>query len=159
MKSALIMFVFLGSTTRTSTATPCSAGWFDGNPYNLGCVQFNGTTALTWDNAQEFCHTQEESNLVEIFNQDQQDFLKLMAEQLEIFTGDKRHWWIGATDVAYEGRWIWPHKLETVDYAAWYGAEPNSGPTNNYAIMNYGADFMWTDQTEVSTYYPICQKL
>ena len=96
---------------------------------------FNGTTALTWDNSQEFCHTQEESSLVEIFNEEQQDFIKLMAEQIEIFSGMDRNWCIGATDVAKEGRWIWPNKLEIVHYAAWNVSEPNNGITNNYMLL------------------------
>ena len=63
---------------------------------------FNGTTALTWDNSQEFCHTHEESSLLEIFNEEQQDFINLMAEQIEIFSVVECNRWIGSTDVAKE---------------------------------------------------------
>ena len=82
-----------------------------------------------------------------------------MAEQIEIFSGMDRNWCIGATDVAKEGRWIWPNKLEVVHYAAWNGAEPNNGITNNYAYMYSGADFKWADGTEEGIAFPICQKL
>merc|ERR1712215_83347 len=145
--------------TSLDVATSWSAGWFDGNPYNLGCIQFNASTALTWNSAQEFCHTQESSNLVEIFTQEQQNFLVLMAEQVEAITQTKRHWLIGITDVASEGEWIWPHSLKVADYTAWNSGQPNGGPNYNYAIMNNAMGYKWDDQPDTSAFFPICQKL
>ena len=137
----------------------CSRGWIDGNPYDLGCLLFDGSKVYTWNGAQEFCHTQEESSLVEIFNRDQQDFLALTAYQLEGFTGQQRSWFIGATDVGTEGRWFWPTSLKVATFTAWYGSEPNSGITANYAYMHYSYDFDWYDTTDTASYYPVCQKI
>merc|ERR1712215_410654 len=92
MQLAIFHFIFLIATLNGSPS--CPVGWFDGHPYELGCVLFNADTALIWDDAQEFCHTQDESNLVEIFTPYQQDFLEQMALQIETFTQTPRNWLI-----------------------------------------------------------------
>ena len=43
-----------------------------------------------------------------------------------------------------------------VNFSAWYGSEPNNGPTYNYAIMYYSYDFQWVDTHDAAKYYPIC---
>eukprot|EP00091_Calanus_sinicus_P022866 TRINITY_DN7480_c0_g1_i2.p1 TRINITY_DN7480_c0_g1~~TRINITY_DN7480_c0_g1_i2.p1 ORF type:complete len:195 (-),score=67.49 TRINITY_DN7480_c0_g1_i2:110-616(-) len=159
MAALSLVSVFLIGLISGGEAADCSHGWIDGNPYDLGCLLFDGSTTYTWNDAQEFCHTQEACSLVEISNQEQQDFLAQTAYQLESFTGQQRHWFIGATDVGTEGRWFWPTSLKVATFTAWYGSEPNSGTTANYAYMHYNYDFEWVDGTDTGKVYPICQKI
>merc|ERR1712013_29757 len=155
----LAQLILLVCVLHTTVLGSCPHGWVDGGPYSLGCVQFNGTKTYNWNDAQEFCFTQDESNLVEIFNQAQQGFLVEMAFQIQEFTGENRHWWIGATDVASEGEWFWPKSREEAKYTSWNNGQPNNGPNYNYVIMNYAMEFNWDDTAHSSSYYPICQKL
>ena len=52
---------------------------------------------MTWTEAQRFCGSAESynSHLVEIFNQEQQDYLAMKAFESELLTGSERNWWIG----------------------------------------------------------------
>ena len=76
-----------------------------------GCLLFNATEAMSWHEAQSFCNSiscpnSEEPNsahLVEIFNQEQQDFMVMKAFEAESFTLSEREWWIGMTDDNSEG--------------------------------------------------------
>eukprot|EP00091_Calanus_sinicus_P006654 TRINITY_DN17361_c0_g1_i1.p1 TRINITY_DN17361_c0_g1~~TRINITY_DN17361_c0_g1_i1.p1 ORF type:complete len:169 (-),score=32.01 TRINITY_DN17361_c0_g1_i1:61-540(-) len=141
------------------SASSCPHGWYDGTSEGLGCVLFNGDSAYTWNSAQEYCHTEEESNLVEVFTPEQQEFLTEMAYQIEMFSGVARDWWIGATDVASEGQWIWPHQPKAAEYTARHGGEPNNGATYNYAYMENSYEYQWADAQDTSSMYPICQKV
>ena len=66
---------------------------------------------MSWHEAQSFCNSiscpnSEEPNsahLVEIFNQEQQDFMVMKAFEAESFTLSEREWWIGMTDDNSEG--------------------------------------------------------
>ena len=50
-------------------------------------------------------------------------------------SGEQRQWWIGATDVASEGVWWWPHSHRLVDFTAWGLGEPNKKQTENYSLF------------------------
>ena len=62
-----------------------------------GCILFNATSPMTWTEAQRFCGSAESynSHLVEIFNQEQQDYLTMKAHEAELLTGSESNWWIG----------------------------------------------------------------
>ena len=70
------------------------------------CLLMNGTVAVSWHQAQAYCKSMAggSSHLVEIFNQEQQDYMTSMAYQAEALTGRERDWWIGMTDDNSEGR-------------------------------------------------------
>ena len=63
--------------------------------------------------------------------------------------------WIGFTDEAEEGTWVWITG-EPVTYTNWQSGEPNNngwhGP-ENYAFINYGAGF-WADVANGDHRYP-----
>jgi len=147
-------------TTTTTTSLPeCSHGWLDFNRVGLGCLYFDTAQTLTWNDAQEFCHQQEKSFLLEILTEEQNDEVVMQCFNIATVTQENRNWWIGATDIAFEDRWFWPHSLEPVVYDYWHGNEPNNGVTYNYAYMDHTYDYEWIDTSEGDKKYTICQKL
>ncbi len=55
--------------------------------------------------------------------------------------------WIGFTDEAQEGTWVWITD-EPVTYTNWASTEPNNtyyGQPENYGIFNYGGAGKWAD--------------
>merc|ERR1712215_85297 len=142
--------------TTTTHATPeCSHGWFDFNQVGLGCLFFDTDISRTWDDAQEFCFRQEGSFLVEVLNEDQNDDVLMMVFQIASLTGVSRNWWIGATDISFEGRWFWPHSLEPMDYNFWHGTEPNNGENYNYAYMAHTYEYEWMDTSEATENFAV----
>merc|ERR1712210_398515 len=57
-----------------SSSSSCPSGWWAG-PAGLGCVLLQ-TEELTWEEAAENCWTNYKAHLVEIKNEEQQDFLR-----------------------------------------------------------------------------------
>ena len=75
-------------------------------------------------------------------------------------SGEQRQWWIGATDVASEGVWWWPHSHRLVDFTAWGLGEPNKKQTENYSLLFSGKSYKWVDIRHDGTpVYTICQKM
>merc|ERR1711994_370505 len=111
----------------------CPKYWSDATHVNMGCLLYNATAAMTWSEAHNFCHS-ENSHLVEIFSQEQQDYAVMKAFESELLTGSPRSWWIGMTDANSEGRWYWIYS---------------------------GFDYTWTDEFQTGAYhtggFPICQ--
>ena len=58
----------------------CPKGWINAQNLNMGCLNFNGTKSMAWNDAQDFCHSLNiNSHLVEIFSEEQQSFMVLQA--------------------------------------------------------------------------------
>ena len=78
---------------------------------------------MSWHEAQNFCNSiscpnSEEPNsahLVEIFNQEQQDFMVMKAFEAESFTLSEREWWIGMTDDNSEGIFLTYENLSKIN--------------------------------------------
>merc|ERR1711936_503648 len=151
---------------------PCAPGWLQGPP-GMGCLLMQ-TEALTWVDAAASCwRNYQGAHLVEIKNEEQQEFLRTTVSE---FPDNRVYgWWIGATDLNREGSWYWAHSLEPMDYSDWYPGEPNNQHENENCAIIYGlavAGWMpfWDDyHCSNSTYqgpssqtwgslYSICQK-
>merc|ERR1712156_960920 len=81
----------------------CPKYWVDATHVDMGCLLFNATEAMSWHAAQSFCKSEPaySSHLVEIFNQDQQDFLPWGVWQPD--GGDKANF--GAMFAGFDYRW------------------------------------------------------
>merc|ERR1712126_66404 len=136
---------------------PCPIAWVMATHVDMGCLLFNSTKAYTWEEAYEYCYTQENATLVEFSTEEQMEFLWMEMNVLGDHEG--RHYsWTGGTDIGREGEWIWMKSLTPVADFLWYSNYPNGGIKQNCLSVhpsNGGA----TDDSCTSLYYPICQLL
>ena len=91
--------------------------------------------------------------MVEIFSQEQQDFLVLNLLNNEQSQG-KRNWWIGLIKIG--NNWVWPHSLINASFTSWADSYPYYGGL--VGSLNWGDDYNWVDiDSEFTDAYPICQ--
>ena len=131
----------------------CKDGWFDASFLELGCLLFNRTASLNWEEANVYCQKTEQAQLVEISNKEQLDFVQM---ELGLLGGD--YWWTSATDQGREGAYAWMGSLNLVGDFIWYQNEPADGYSHNCLCLTrglsyFGADCECSFQTQV-----ICQQ-
>ena len=146
-----LFFVFVASLR-------CPKYWTDATRVNLGCLLFDVSTEKSWLDSENFCGKNFSAHLVEIFNEEQQEYIMMKAFELELITGKARYWWLGLTDESYEGRWYWSHSLVEANFTAWSSSRyPRNDTSINFAellIRNYE----WVDVVnDAGGVYPICQ--
>ena len=71
-KSLLLINTFL-IFIRFTSASKCPNNWIDAIDLDLGCLSFSDSEAMTWKESEMFCKNWNDSHLVEIFSQSQQD--------------------------------------------------------------------------------------
>jgi len=142
----------------------CPDDWFDAD--DLGCFKFlDSAVNLTWIEAQLACE-KEGGYLAEPVNHWQSLFLGELAILEGSFT-DIGYWYIGLTDLAHEGEWIWMHSGEAVTEAAWGSNCPTNRTMNSddcamLAIKNNHVS--WEDHNCLSpdvkhhAVAPVCQR-
>ena len=86
----------------------CPDHWIDATLTGLGCIYFNSSSEVTWEEAGNLCQASDAS-LVEIGSELQLDFVRselvfLQDSGLVDLTGD---WWTGGTDQGRDGDWYW----------------------------------------------------
>ena len=163
MRALICSIILLVVKARAhSLSSHCPDGWTDGQDYGLGCLLFDYNTTRTWNEAQEYCQGRE-AWLVEIFSDEQQEYLEEKAYEIEGITGRQEGLWIGATDVGSEGVWLWTHSNKVVEFTAWAEGQPtgigSNGEVENYALLSWGFGYKWNDITYANMYYTICQKI
>merc|ERR1712098_395755 len=71
---------------------------------------------MTWGEAQEFCY-EKKGFLAEITTREEDNLLDtILAEDL--------HYWIGLSDWASEGTWVWQDSHQKADYTNWRPGQP-----------------------------------
>ena len=148
------------ATVGAKDAGSCPENWVDATLTGMGCLLFNTTAVMNWEDASVSCY-QSNSSLVEIWTELQMDFLRSELKVLAN-SGFSSFWWTSATDLGREGHWYWASSLSPVPDFVWYSgsyAQPDGGTGENCAFLDSGYDFMIQDfdcDYESST-YPICQ--
>ena len=141
-------------------ANDCPLMWTDATHAGLGCLFFETSQNMTWEEAQVFCTTLHlGSYLVEIKNEKHQDYLEMKMYEIDEITESKRDWWIGLTDKDSEGHWLWFHSGKEATYTHWVEGEPKPGKLLTYAYMSRGMTHkgQWHVTTAENSKFPICQ--
>jgi hypothetical protein len=114
----------------------------------IGSATFNGHTYLllspnTWTASQAEALSLG-GNLVTVNSQAEQDFLYNTFGNWE---GSPRYLWIGLTDAASQGNFVWING-EPVMFTFWAPGEPTNGPGEDYVYISSPADpraMRWND--------------
>ena len=139
----------------------CPQHWIDASLTGLGCLYFNSSSEVTWEEAGNICQAPEnDALLLEIGSELQLDFVRselvfLQDSGLVDLTGD---WWTGGTDQGRDGRWNWAGSLENVGDFVWHHIEPNGGTSENCLLLPNGYGFLGNDFPCTGNRYFICQK-
>jgi hypothetical protein len=99
-------------------------GYYGGHQYWVS----NNTTS--WQDAKTACETAG-GHLATIGSSGENDFATLAAEYVGSDCGGL---WIGLTDAAIEGTFVWV-TAEPLSYTNWYSGEPNNDGDQDYATM------------------------
>ena len=115
---------------KTKEPGKCPDGWVDGSSVDMGCLFVDVTTSghHNISDAQHACEMIESgSYLVEIFSEEQMEFLKEMLIEVEeeITAEDGVLWWLSLhTETVGSGVWVWPVSGRIADYTYWSDGEP-----------------------------------
>merc|ERR1712156_430732 len=141
-----------------SVSGACPDKWLDASFMEMGCLFFNNTAAVDWEEANVVCKLTPNATLVDIQSEMQMGFLQMELNMVEGIEGAKHSWWLAGTDVGIEGQWFWVTTLTEVGDFVWHSGEPNSGTVNNCLGLSYGG-YEGYDYNCESALYPICQIL
>ena len=145
---------------RRLNENPCPKHWVEGIWVELGCLLLNTTQGYSWEDASNYCQRQN-SSLVEIYNQEQMEFIQMELTIVDDLSGD-HYWWTAGTDMGREGNWIWMKSLCPILYDVWLWTAgfPQRGLEGNCMALDHGSsEHLAFDISCTRTYYPICQRM
>merc|ERR1712037_522143 len=143
MLALLTAFIFVLSSTSASehgetallsqaqSQSNCPEKWLDASFMDMGCLYFNTTLALTWDDANAMCQMSTNSTLVDIVTEMQMGFLQMELDVIANAEGTTHVWWTAGTDAGINGRWIWATTLTDVGDYLWRSGYPSSSVNSN----------------------------
>merc|ERR1711915_488033 len=121
---------------RSVSSGNCQNGWVDASFVDMGCLYFNSSTHVSWDDAVSSCHVATpNSSLVEITTEIQMDFIQMELGVLADHEGP-RHWWTAATDVGINGKWFWAASLTLVEDYVWHAGYPSNTISKNCMMLH-----------------------
>jgi len=131
---------------------PCAIQYFEQRAY-LFCGEIAQRT--DWNTSRTAC-TDIGYHLVTVDNKAEDMWLNTSVEQY-----NNSEWWIGYTDEASEGVWLWADGSES-RYTNWQAGEPNndSGIANlpeNCVGLNYNNHTGWTDLECSKSFSYVCE--
>ena len=124
----------------------------------MGCLLFNNTASMTWEEANIYCQDSENGTLLQIWSELQFDFIRMELAFIYDHAQVQR-WWTSGTDAGKEGTWRWAASLVPVGDFIWYSSEPNDGLNGNCLYLFHDHDFLGHD-TGCSThnFAVICER-
>ena len=139
------------------TSSKCPEKWLDASFMEMGCLLFNNTAAVTWEEAKAICKEDSNATLVDIQSEMQLDFLGMELDVIANTEGTSHYWWTAGTDAGREGQWYWATTLTEVGDFVWAPYEPNQTGNCLYLVSNWG--YKGGDRSCETTrgIYPICQ--
>merc|ERR1712156_1212662 len=130
----------------------CPDKWLDASFMEMGCLFFNNTAAVDWEEANVVCKMTPNATLVDIQSEVQMGFLQMELNMVEGIEGAKHRWWTAGTDVGIEGQWFWVTTLTDVGDFVWYSNEPTV-TTNDNCLSLYN-DYKGADYSCDNKFYP-----
>merc|ERR1719357_2291074 len=132
-----VSFLLLGATSLIeSSGCPSSGGWI---PLDNHCYLLS-PTKLNWYQAQQFCG-ENGGYLAEILSQSEQTNLEALLN-----IGQYKNYWIGLSDVAYEGKFEWQHSFTPLgEYTNWAAANPDNNGGGEDCVVLGDTNWVWND--------------
>merc|ERR1711951_179288 len=146
-----------GGEAEVKSSGKCPDKWVDASFVDMGCLFFNTTAGMTWDQASSTCQMGSNSALLEITSDLQMTFIQRELTVIEEFEGRHFQWWTAGTDVGINGQWIWIASLTAVEDFLWYGRFPSSHDDYNCMSLFWSHEFLGVNNPCDKTFYPICQ--
>ena len=143
--------------TLSESSGDCPEGWLDASFIGMGCLVFNNTASVTWEEANVICKKYSNAALIDIQSEMQMGFLQTELDVIDNALNKTHNWWTAGTDVGREGQWYWDTTLTEVGDFVWRAGEPNNGIAYNCLHLAYNLGYEGLDQPCYSTMYPICQ--
>merc|ERR1712037_204622 len=136
----------------------CPDKWVDASFVEMGCLYFNSTETLTWDEANNMCQMGSNSTLVDITTEMQMAFLQMELNVIADHDGGGKQWWTAGTDVGINGRWIWATTLAPVEEYVFHPDHPNGDIVQcNYLLLSPAYEYLAFTQSATYKCNPICQ--
>ncbi|KAK7933327.1 hypothetical protein WMY93_004223 [Mugilogobius chulae] len=116
----------LSAPAKAESDRGCPEGW---TRFGSRCFKYIQETK-TWIDAEKSCQTLG-ANLASIHSAEEDDFILDMIQKA---TGARNRTWIGGSDAAKEGTWLWSDG-SVWDYTAWHDGEPNNVENKEHSLM------------------------
>ncbi|KAK7881296.1 hypothetical protein WMY93_029705 [Mugilogobius chulae] len=151
---AALHLLMLFCLTATAILTAPAAVLMTGQGLALAVLKYIQETK-TWIDAEKSCQTLG-ANLASIHSAEENDFILDMIQKA---TGARTRTWIGGSDAAKEGIWLWTDG-SVWDYTAWHGGEPNNVANNEHSLMVnlHSTPKFWNDFPGSHALFYMCAK-
>ena len=89
--------------TLGETSATCPDKWLDASFVEMGCLFFNNTAAVDWEEANVICKEYSNATLVDIKTEMQMGFLQMELDVIANAEGASHNWWTAGTDLGSHG--------------------------------------------------------
>ncbi|XP_048251689.1 perlucin-like [Haliotis rufescens] len=152
MRLQLLAVLLCSLASATAGTKSCPLGFMQ---YKKSCYWFSNIHG-SFAEASAYCGYME-SHLVRINNKDEDDFLRSYAKR----RGKAAKYWLGATDLNLQGRWLWEGRRPMV-YSNWSPRQPDNykGREHCLEMRRSYSYYLWNDAPchAYSTSHFICEK-
>merc|ERR1712037_259085 len=132
--------------SQSQETSNCPEKWLDASFVDMGCLYFNTTQDIPWEDANSICQGSN-STLIDISTEMQMGFLQMELDVIANAEGEAHYWWTAGTDLGIEGRWIWATTLTAVEDFVW--RTDDRPPTENLVLnclsLNFGNGYLGYD--------------
>ncbi|XP_027236113.2 ladderlectin [Penaeus vannamei] len=156
MKFLLGIIASCAMLCAAQVTNPCPTGyevfWYDST--SPVCIKFAMYAKGTWENLRAMCQA-EGADLAVLKDSLHYQVVQYINSHPDLMD---EAFWIGGTDEAQEGNWVWAVNNEAMDMLTppWYPGQPNHGTAANYACL-YTPDFMFHSCDNDRKIYALCQ--
>merc|ERR1712110_580794 len=126
-----LFFLTLAFLNKDVLGCPDIIGWI---PAGESCYR-TSPEPMNWFKAQQYC-AENQGYLAEISSEDETELSKLFLETDTVY-------WIGLSDNADYGNWIWQHSFHPVQYTNWEKSQPDFLGREHCALTCHGVQ--WCD--------------